>query len=239
MRRFRSVWALLAAFLIVVPVALLGQTTPASGQTVTCSPPDPYTGQQTCTLQITLHLSLTFGPAGIQIRITAFGFLAGDPVTGTFDGLQMFTATAQPNVGNAAAAANPVAAVAPLLRSLVLHQTAQPTLGGIDQTITVPNKPPGEYAVCVYGSGAQGCGTFRIVPAAQVLGVQITQPSNNSSAVAPNATGGAVNANRPTTSTPLARTGMNISLLVLLGVGLLAFGRYLRNAAKTRRPTRA
>lgn len=240
-RRTKAICVGLATLVVALPL-LLGvmAAPPANAQTVTCTPPDPYTHQQQCTLQITLHLSLTFGPAGTTLRITAFGFLAGDPVAGTFDGVQMFTTTAQPNVGNAAAAANPAAALAPLFGSRVLHQVAQPTFGGIDQTITVPNKPPAEYAVCVYGSGAQGCGTFRIVPAAQVLGVQITQPDNgNSSAVAPASTSGGVNANRPTTSTPLARTGMDIGLLVMLGVGLLVLGRSLRTAAKNRHPANA
>lgn len=223
--------------MVAVPVfAGVLSAPPADAQTVTCSPPDPYTHQQQCDLHINLQLSLQFGPVGITLRIQAFGFLAGDPVTGTFDGVQMFSTTAQPNVGKPAAAANPAAALAPLFRSHITHQVAQPTLGGIDQTITVPNKPVGEYAVCVFGSGAQGCGTFRIVPPTQVLGVQITRPDQPANASVASSSNGNVTGIRPTTSTPLARTGMDIGLLVMLGVGLAAFGRYLRAAAKRRRP---
>jgi hypothetical protein len=233
-RRTKAIWVLLASVMVAFPLfAGVLSAPPANAQTVTCTPPDPYTHQQQCTLQINLHLSITFGPAGITIRITAFGFLAGDPVTGTFDGVQVFTATARAGVGQVAAAANPAAALAPLFRSHIAHQVT-PTLGGIDQSFAVPNKPPGEYAVCVFGSGAQGCGTFRIVPAAQVLGVQITRPDQPANA-AP-ASNGNVSGVRPTTSSPLARTGMNVGLLVMLGVGLLAVGRYLRAVAKRRRP---
>src|SRR5437764_1330489 len=87
----------------------------------------------------------------------------------------------------------------------------------------VLSAPPGDYAVCVVGSGGQGCGTFKIVPAAQVLGAQITRPDQPANAAAAPASNGSVSGVRPTTSTPLARTGMNIGLLVMLGVGLLAF----------------
>jgi hypothetical protein len=215
-------------------------STPANAQTFTCTPPDPYTGQQQCTLQITLHLSLTFGPPGINIRIQAFGFIAGDPVAGTFDGVQVFSATARPGVGQTTAAVNPVASLAPLFGKLT-HQVANPTFGGVDETITVPNKPPAEYAVCVYGSGAQGCGTFRIVPATQVLGVQITR--NVDPASAAGAAGAATSANTNGSVSPktnggaaLARTGLDVGLLLLLGVGFVVFGRYLRAASKRRQP---
>lgn len=217
---------------LLTVVALLAPA--AQAQTVTCSPPDPYTGQQQCTLHLTLHLSLMFGPAGSQIHVKAWGFFAGDPVAGTFDGAQVFNSAAKVGVGLEPAAANPVAMLAGLLHT---RAAAIPAQGGIDEVVTVPNKAPGEYPVCVAGSGAQACATFRIVPAAQVLGLQLNNP-DSPAAVSGTGTNGNVNAVRPTTGSngnALARTGMDVGLLVMLGLGLILLGRQLRTAAARRR----
>jgi hypothetical protein len=222
----RAVWGVLAAAVLASAVALFAPALPASGQQANCPPPDPYSGSQQCPNEISLSLSLQFGPAGVSLRIRAFGFNAGDPVTGTFDGVVMFTATARAGVGQTAMA-RPTFAAAGLgaLRSVFGQSNER---GGIDETIIVPDKPVGTYPVCVSGSGAQGCGDFRITPT-EVQGVNFTRNGGG--------TGGQVATHSGTRvlGRTFARTGIAVMALVLLGVSFILVGRFLRVASKRRR----
>ena len=246
-RRNRSLLAILLALPLALGLGLL--FTPATGQGQgngppdcnpnpppgppcdpgppdDCGPPDPYTGQRPdCPRDITLVLSIQIGPVGATVRIQASGFNLGDPVTGTFDGQEMFQVIAGPS--NAEAAGQPVlaalrpAALVEALRSVLPGRTvtaAQATeTGAIDETFTVPPRSPGEYQVCVSGSGAQACAPFRV-------------------------TGGGAEASRggSSTDTPrsFATTGLNVIGVAILAVVLLALGRFLvAGSQRSRRST--
>jgi hypothetical protein len=225
----------LAAAVLASSVALFAPALPASGQQADCPPPDPYTGAQQCPRAITLSLSLQFGPAGVRVRIRAFGFNVGDPVTGTFDGVVVFTATARAGVGETAMPAQSGFAAAGLgaLRSL-FGQSSE--AGGIDETITVPDKPVGTYPVCVSGSGGQACGEFRIT-ATEVQGVNFTRSGGSGGGTnGGTASGvGTDNGGTKVLGRTFARTGIAVTALVLLGVSFILVGRFLRVASKRRK----
>lgn len=237
MRRWcRVLWGVLAAAVLASSVALFAPALPASGQQADCPPPDPYSGSQQCPREIRISLSLQFGPAGVRLRIRAFGFNAGDPVTGTFDGVVVFTATARAGVGETAMPAESGFAAAGLgaLRSL-FGQSSE--AGGIDETITVPDKPAGTYPVCVSGSGGQACGQFRIT-ATEVGGVNFTRSGDSSGGTNSGGTASGVGTNDGGTKVlgrTFARTGIAVTALVLLGVSFMLVGRFLRVASKRRK----
>lgn len=236
MRRLRPIWALFLLLGFTAPLLVAG-VLPASGQSQTCGPVDPYTGQQQCTPNIHIVLSINFGPIGSTIHVKAYGFNSGDQVTGTFDGVVMFQANAKQGVGNTTAVVT-LGALLPSLFHGHLAAAATYTPAGIDESFLVPNKAPGPYPVCVSGSGAQACATFTIVPASQGSGTN-TNPSVLGSQFSNGNTSGNVVADVPSSSGgsggSLARTGAEVGLLVLLGVGLVILGRYLREVAKGKR----
>ena len=223
----RAVWAVFAALVLTSSLAFVASAAPASAQT--CQE-DPYGGGEQCPRQITLVIDLEFGPAGTRLRIRAYGFNPGDAVTLTFDGVIVYQGTAQPGTGQTALGQQPLATAGlNMLRSL-LGQADE--AGGIDQTITVPDKPPATYPVCVSGSGAQACGSFRITAATEVLGNQFERGGTTAS--------GGSTASGGTSGTRVlgrtfARTGVAIATLVLLAVILILVGRYLLVASRRRR----
>lgn len=213
--------ATLAAAVVAVPLGFLGL--PAGAQ-ANCPPPDPYSGNQQCPRNITLSLSIDAGPVGARIRIRAHGFRAGDQVTGTFNGVVQFTVAAQPGVGQTAMPAKEPLATAGLaaLRNL-LGQTDN-SVGGIDQVMTVPDVALGSYPVCVSGSGAQACATFRVTAAETVLGTSVSRgPASGGS-------GGT-----EVLGQSFARTGIAVLTLLILAVSLIVVGRFLRAASRRRR----
>ena len=95
--------------------------------------------------------------------------------------------------------------------------------GGFRVTGTVPDVPKGEYMV---SASAPGCATAFVDPGVdvlghrtQVLGLQLSNGGGGGG------TGGA-----------LARTGIDVLLLTLLGVGLVLVGMWLRRRRHPRRP---
>ena len=223
----RAVWGLFAAVLMASSLAFVASALPATAQE--CQE-DPYGGGEQCPPpQITIVLDLEFGPAGTRLRVRAYGFNAGDEVILSFDGVIMYTGPAVPGTGQTALGEQPLAAAGLNMLRSVFGQADQ--AGGIDQTITIPNKPPAVYPVCVEGSGAQACGSFRITPGTAVLGEQFERDSTT--------TGGSTASGGSTGTRVLgrtfARTGVAIATLVLLAVILILVGRYLRVAGRRRR----
>lgn len=104
--------------------------------------------------------------------------------------------------------------------------------GSLDVTFTIPERPPGEYALIVSGSpSGQECDPpLRIRPETEVLGTQFTRGNPASgTAVGGGSTGGTRVLGRT-----FARTGVQIALLVLVGVLLVLAGRTVRRAARAR-----
>ena len=105
--------------------------------------------------------------------------------------------------------------------------------GSLDITFTIPERPPGEYALIVYGepSGQECDPPLRIsAEGTAVLGTQFTRgnPASGTS-VGGGSTGGTRVLGRT-----YARTGVQIALLVLVGVLLVLAGRTVRRAARAR-----
>ena len=232
-RRWRAAIGVLAGLTLLASAVVVGSATPAKAQ-ADCPPPDPYSGEQQCPRKITLVLDLQFGPAGTRLRIRAHGFNAGDPVSGTFNGTVVFQTNATPGTGQVALGGQPSFAAAGLGAIRSLFAQADDGLGGVDQTITVPNLPPATYPVCVSGSGAQACGEFRITPGTAVLGSSTSRDSDGST-INGTASGGTTSSGTKVLGQSFARTGIAVATLLLLAVSLIVAGRYLRVASRRRR----
>ena len=226
MRVPRAVWGLFAALVLASSLAFVASATPVSAQT--CQE-DPYGGGEQCPREITIDIDLDFGPPGTRIRVRAYGFNAGDTVTLTFDGVIMYQGPAQPGTGQTALGQAPLATAGLNLLRGIFGQADE--AGGIDQTITVPNKPPATYPVCVSGSGAQACAGFRITPVTDVQGRQFERGDTASGG---STASGGTSGTRVLGRT-FARTGVAIATLVLLAVILILVGRYLRVASRRHR----
>ncbi len=100
---------------------------------------------------------------------------------------------------------------------VVFHVTT--TDGNLDLTVPIPDLGPGSYPVAVSGTSGLECDPPLVIPGPSVLGTQFTRGDNATAAVS---------------GTALARTGIDVVLLVLLGVGLVVAGGALRRAAPGR-----
>ena len=151
-----------------------------------CLPTDPYSGGTTCYSAPHCTLDFEVVDGGTRIRFLATGFLAGDNLTGTVDGIVVFRFTT--------------------------------TGGDVDITVPIPDLGPGSYPVAVTGTSGLECDPPLVIPGPSVLGTQFTR-----------------GAAATVSGTGLARTGINVVLLVLLGAGLVVAGGALRKAGSGRR----
>ena len=105
--------------------------------------------------------------------------------------------------------------------------------GSLDITFVIPARPPGEYALIVNGDpSGQSCDPpLRIQAETDVLGTQFNRgnPASGTAVGGGSTTGGTSVLGRT-----FARTGVQIALLVLLGVLLVLAGRTVRRAARDR-----
>jgi hypothetical protein len=166
-----------------------------------------------------MSLSLTFGPPGSDVEVVASGFTPGTPVGILFGGQEVRTATAKPGTGTALGASG-LAVLRPerLLAAVGLAQAD--AVGGIEETIKVPDVSPGMYDVCVSSRETETvCAAFRVTERASVAGVSFSRGDDGVRVL----------------GRTFARTGASIALLVALAVGFLLLGRSLRAAGRRRR----
>jgi hypothetical protein len=101
---------------------------------------------------------------------------------------------------------------------------------GVDSDFVVPDVAPGVYPVCASAPGAEpGCSNFTVTAKPSVLGTSITRTNGQ---VASNGSGSSSGLSA------LARTGLEILLMVIAAVGLLVLGRFLVVASRRSSPRR-
>jgi hypothetical protein len=209
---------------------------PYSSSTTTAPPAIPP-------LHITI--SIHIGPAGTQVRIVVCCLPVGTQVTIRFNGIVILILIAQHGVGVGTALVpashGPMAAIQPshLMAAVadVLHlgratrAQVQPFDSGVDGEFVVPDVPPGVYPVCASAPGAlPACADFTVTAKGSVLGTQFNATNGDR-------TDGAVSAKRTGSGSSsglsaLARTGIEILLMVIAAVGLLVLGRFLVLASR-------
>lgn len=236
----RGIGSALVAATLVLGVGLGGfltapsagaQSEPYSSSTTSSSPSRP---------PLRISISIRVGISGSRVRVVVCCLPVGTQVTVRFNGVVILILIAQHGVGVGEALApashGPLAAVQPdhlaAAVAALLHlgkstrPQAEPFDSGVDSEFVVPDVAPGVYPVCASAPGAEpGCVDFTVLAKGSVLGTQINRTDGQVSA------NGSGNGSSSGLS-GLARTGIEILLMVIAAVGLLVLGRFLVLASR-------